>query len=193
MHPDVLNVVIIGDELASWALSRKLLEIGCLTTPYDKIFGTIQVTEEDSNTEEMMIEVSARGGHDTGDLLRWYCSKADAFIIIFRMDSKTSLESSGKFKDHIVEAKKNCSTALVGIQVADEPREVTLPEALNRAAELETTYFTVQANSQVMAPFIYLGHCHARKKPTTSREATRIYGSGDQLVADLPGHQHDHK
>ncbi|KAK5214766.1 hypothetical protein LTR72_012109, partial [Exophiala xenobiotica] len=132
---------------------RSLDQIRHITTVHDSTFGTIQVPAEESNTEETMIEVSARGGYDIGNLLRWYCSQADAFIIAFSMNSKPSFESIRKFKDGIVEA----STALPYSPRLETScgHTVTLPEAVNRAAKLWTTYFPVQASSQSYGP-IYL-------------------------------------
>ncbi|KAK5202939.1 hypothetical protein LTR41_011329 [Exophiala xenobiotica] len=199
MYPEISKVVIVGDGLVSWALSHQLSEMqGLITTSDDTAFGTIHVPAENGDTEEMTVEVFERGGYETLNLLRLYCSRAPCIYYHFQYELEDIFRIHWEIHERFMQAdQQHCPIALVGMQMANEPLEVSVQEAANRAAELGATHLHVQARrfSQVMAPFAHLGHRHiqARKKPTTSGEATTVYGSGEQLVGHSPHHQYDHK
>lgn len=102
-------------------------------------------------------------------MLQWYCSQAQAFVITFSMNSKTSFDSIGQFMTAVGQShKRHCPIALVGMQ-KEGSLEVEPEEAASFAAKLKVKHFHVQCGSdaQVVGPFVYLAQRHAqtRAKP----------------------------
>lgn len=132
-------------------------------TARDTTVRTFSIQTEKHDREYLTIELSQRGGFDTPNMLRLYCSAAQAFVITFSLNSRESFDSLGIFADAIANvSRKEVPIALVGMQTRHKLLMVTSEEASKRAAELGAQYFPVQAriSKQVMAPFEYLVHRH---------------------------------
>lgn len=117
----------------------------------------------------MTIEVLDRGGFDGPNLLQLYCSQAQAFMIIFSMDSRASFDSIPKFICAVEKAgKRRYPIALVGMQ-KEGRLQVTPEEAAHRAAELMVVHFHVhsQKHAEVMGPFVSVARRHIQA--TTNR------------------------
>lgn len=182
--PEVLKVAILGDEELTEVLDHsvgtfmiwpnpyslctqfaKLEPIGQSTAHVQGVTRRmLQIQTGNDDTEPLMIETSLRGGeYETPNPLQLHCSEAQAFIMTFSINSRTSFDSIEKDMDAIVKAgRRVCPIALVGMQKMHKSVVVSMQEASDRAADLGAEFFSVQTtvSNQVMAPFVYLGQRH---------------------------------
>ncbi|KIW28856.1 uncharacterized protein PV07_04719 [Cladophialophora immunda] len=170
-QPGQLLIVILGDPEVSETLSRQFDTVERPDKPVhvpsrDAPHRLIRTGE---NETEILIELWDRGGYDTHGIVNFYCSRGQAFIIAFSMNSKKTFDAIRKFKSAIEQAGRGqCPQTLVGMYNPSRQVEVTEQDAKELATELKLGYFIVQTTSfdQVMAPFFHL--CRRQSQQTES-------------------------
>jgi hypothetical protein len=118
----------------------------------------------------LTVEVSSRGGDWPDRLFHIHCSGAQAYIICFVLNSRSSLQSTSKFANAITKfGGKSCLVVLVGMAFCGE-RQVEPAEGARCAAALGAQYVELRGRNQVIEMFADLATSHVQARESLADE-----------------------
>ncbi|OAP54166.1 hypothetical protein AYL99_11701 [Fonsecaea erecta] len=168
-QPPYLRIIMLGDDVATQALNYRFETINRidqpLNSPTGDVLRSIQIGTEGLATE-MVIELWNRGGFDMPNILNYYCSQGEAFLVVFNLCRRKSVNAITKYTSAIEQAGRGqCPIALVGVCKPNQIAVVMEQEAMELAAQMGLPIFFVRRRSfeQVMAPFVHLSRRRLRQ------------------------------